>query len=182
MLATLAKAFGKYDPCYAIQNLSGGLKRSYCRAETKVDSPAQSVSEPLTHTLTVLGGRSPGTNLVRDHPLSTTESAFDSAKHGGGTWDLLNRGDGGKWREDAGSTCRILLVYARDGVAAAEETYQAMQGFEHEVSVREKELFPITTQPRKVVTDLWVGFFLGNRRASAQRCSAWRRRRCGWRC
>ena len=112
ILSTLESVFGKNDPCTTIRRFSQGLCRS------------QFPSPPITHEILVqesapligvTNDPNPGLDL-KDYPVyrgSPTKQKWNNSA---------------KTPDD--NLCRILLIFAEDGVDFANQVYQDHQGFE----------------------------------------------------
>ncbi|CAM6055073.1 unnamed protein product [Sphagnum tenellum] len=118
ILSTLVAVFGKNDPCSLLQNYSKGL----CNAGV---SNLQQLSSPLIHDILV---RSSGgvEGVTCDPNPDLFQATYQSKSHSKSQWD-----------KDQKATekchCRILLLFAEDGIEAADKVCNRYQGFTFEV-------------------------------------------------
>ncbi len=123
ILATLAAALGQDDPFKELQQLSGGLLK---RKMSQDCLGSKNVSEGLVHSVLV---QSPAEMLSCDpnykalaHLGTTTVDQGLKYSKRESRWD--------EQEDISSSTCRILLLFAEDGVEAAENVYNTIQGME----------------------------------------------------
>lgn len=120
ILATLATAMGSGDPCAAIQKLSNGL----CRAQTNLSKDA--LSQPISHDLIVQNS----TIEVGNSDLPPLKMrTYDSDLHlkSSKAFDL-------KKKDGPEKVCRIMLLFAEDGLQYADQVYGMVQALEHKVT------------------------------------------------
>ena len=124
ILETLAKALpGSKDPCFKLQDFSHGLK--------KYNS---SIMSPRQHQQELIVGHS---------TLSTSSTSLNKKLFN--AYDPKQHSDLKRIKKDwekVDKICRILLVFASDGVAFAENARNLIQGYSHQV-IYYSYLFPV---------------------------------------
>jgi len=119
VLATLCQLLGKQDPCYDLQKFATGLK---CQAANRGD---EKPTAALTHTGLVRGG--PTNDIITRDPLpNMVKSLKMDLDHD--PIDLIKKDSDVKQNQPV---CRILLMFADDGVEAANFVCRLIQGYKY---------------------------------------------------
>lgn len=128
ILATLASSLGAGDPCIALQKFSNGL----CRAQrSNLSKDAATYSQPLTHDLIVQNSTLEVGN--QDIPQQLTKMrTYNSELHLKSDKVLDLKKDR---REGQDRVCRIMLLFAEDGVEDADRVYNIIQDMEFKVII-----------------------------------------------
>lgn len=131
IISTLMSVFGGDDPCADIQKYSAGLKSLKCSSSAAQIDFNNLNTDVIAHNVLVTSGNGEGTASCDPNPkvLERLDLSFDPQKH------MLSKDKLWDVDKDAKEsiTCRLLLVFSDDGVAAAQDIYDRLQGFEYEV-------------------------------------------------
>jgi hypothetical protein len=112
ILATLASTIGKEDPCFVLQKFAEGLRKgTSCGQEAE-----------RTHDVLVRGG-----GFIANKDAVVPRAIFDPNLH-----SEKNEKHSMKTTE-GGNVCKILMLFADDGMQYANQAAQLIQGLTHEV-------------------------------------------------